>query len=783
MPLQIPNLDDRTYQQLVDEAVARIPAHTPEWTNFNQSDPGITLVQIFAWMSENLLYRSNRIPEANRLKFLSLLGIPLRPAAPAYALVTFNNDRGPTTPLPVEKGLELYAGKVPFRTRTDVNILPVSAVVFFKKRIELSGTDQTRQLELFGADKTSYESVMLEAPAVGKPDPVVNLRSQDIRDNALWLALIAPKNIAVDEVKGVISDQTLSVGIYPSITTELGEPDPLQPHLPEAQSVLRSGLLFDLLESQVRDQPGGPVKGNYVPLEVENAESVLKMPGIVQLRLPRLSGRTFDELEPTEEGTGNLPPLVQDRDLAERIVAWIRIRQDPASDTSDPASLTWIGVNAARVIQSLRVENERIGVGTGTPEQVLKVANTPVIIEQPLNPFSPAQFATRFTLTLVDGAGTEEVWTRVDDLYSAKADDRVYALDAESGQVRCGDGLRGKRFPYGFVVRATYEYGGGTQGNTAIAALNKAPSLPGGIKVSNPVPTWGAADGQSVADGERSISRFLRHRDRLVTAEDYREITLQTPGVELGRVEVLPLLQPRLPSPPQVKTDDFFKVCTSDQSQPLSPEPARANQTGPALIPGTVTVMVIPEHPLEQIEAPDPNDLFLEAVRAWLEPRRLLTSRIFVRGPEFIRVYVTVAIQVWPGQISAVVNRAVRLAVRTYLSPLVGGIPQPDQANSEGWPLGFPNAFSLSVNDLIAVVARVNGVRSVGEVKLGKRKDDAKTVDVVEVVTFQGLELPWLAAIDVREGNTALDPAQLAAGVADPAGIDNLVPVVPGRKC
>ena len=70
MPLQVPQLDDRTYQQIVDEVVARIPAHTPEWNNFNHSDPGITLVQLFAYMMENLLYRSNRIPEANRLKFI-----------------------------------------------------------------------------------------------------------------------------------------------------------------------------------------------------------------------------------------------------------------------------------------------------------------------------------------------------------------------------------------------------------------------------------------------------------------------------------------------------------------------------------------------------------------------------------------------------------------------------------------------------------------------------------------------------------------------------------------
>jgi hypothetical protein len=52
MPIQSPNLDDRRYQQLVDEALARIPVHTPEWTNFNPSDPGVTLIQVFAFLTE-----------------------------------------------------------------------------------------------------------------------------------------------------------------------------------------------------------------------------------------------------------------------------------------------------------------------------------------------------------------------------------------------------------------------------------------------------------------------------------------------------------------------------------------------------------------------------------------------------------------------------------------------------------------------------------------------------------------------------------------------------------
>src|ERR671921_97648 len=95
MPLTIPTIDDRRYQDLLDEALARIPVHNPEWTNFNKSAPGVTIVKVFAFLAENILYRSNQIPERNRLKFLSLLGVPLRPASSARGLVAFSNERGP----------------------------------------------------------------------------------------------------------------------------------------------------------------------------------------------------------------------------------------------------------------------------------------------------------------------------------------------------------------------------------------------------------------------------------------------------------------------------------------------------------------------------------------------------------------------------------------------------------------------------------------------------------------------------------------------------------------
>jgi len=87
--IPIPNLDDRKFEDIVDEAVLLIPQYCPEWTNFNKSDPGITLIELFAWMTEMVIYRLNRVPENNYLAFLNMMGIRLQPPQPARTIVRF----------------------------------------------------------------------------------------------------------------------------------------------------------------------------------------------------------------------------------------------------------------------------------------------------------------------------------------------------------------------------------------------------------------------------------------------------------------------------------------------------------------------------------------------------------------------------------------------------------------------------------------------------------------------------------------------------------------------
>ncbi len=89
MPLPTPKLDQRQFQSIVDEAKLLIPQYCPEWTDHNVSDPGVTLIELFAWMTDMLLYRVNQVPDKVYLTLLNLIGVQLGQPRAARAAVTF----------------------------------------------------------------------------------------------------------------------------------------------------------------------------------------------------------------------------------------------------------------------------------------------------------------------------------------------------------------------------------------------------------------------------------------------------------------------------------------------------------------------------------------------------------------------------------------------------------------------------------------------------------------------------------------------------------------------
>jgi len=107
MTLKVPNLDDRKFQDIVHEARSKIPLYCPKWTDYNLSDPGITLIELFAWMVDMLLYRLNRVPEKNYIKFMELIGIQLEPPKPAITKITFRLSAPQPEAITIPRGTEV----------------------------------------------------------------------------------------------------------------------------------------------------------------------------------------------------------------------------------------------------------------------------------------------------------------------------------------------------------------------------------------------------------------------------------------------------------------------------------------------------------------------------------------------------------------------------------------------------------------------------------------------------------------------------------------------------
>ncbi len=724
MPLPEPLFDSRTYRDLLNEALARVPAHNPEWTNLSNSDPGVTLLQLFAFMTESIIYRANLIPERNRMKFLRLLRVPMRPAAPAEGLVTFQNPKGAFQIMTFDRDAELLAGNTTFRTVNGLQVLPVEARLYYKRPLPPVRRAEVEELysNLYaGIQETEgqfefYETAVYEPAASGNVLGSLDI-SRQTTDGALWIALLARQSEQQDlaRVRSLIANQVLSLGILPALDEEGAVLYPAGP--PKADE--RPRLLFDIPNA-------GDERVRYERLQVSTEQDPLAGPAIVSIKLPSADRLTIWEEDPRTAGVGHRPPSLQETDDLDRLITWIRIRSPQIDVNTDASSrqlsicLSWAGINAAKVIQQIRVPAEQLPNGTGEPDQNMKVTNRPVI-----------HGSLRLT---VNG----ETWSEIDDLAAAPPEvparsprfaseagrptssatkspadigtSKVYVLDRESGEIRFGDGIHGMRPPRGSVIQAAYAYGGGIQGMVGIGSINKGSRLPEGVKVLNPVPSWGASQAETVAEAEKKIPALIRHRDRLVSIEDYKDITERTPGVNLGRVEILPRYHPRL----QNHTSD-----------------------------GVVTVLVIPRTDPEHPDAPQPDRLFLETVCAHLAPRRILTTELHVRGPEYQPVWISAGIEVIPGQDDGPVREKVKQEIRRFLSPLEGGFEK------KGWPL----SKAVDLLEVSAAVARVPGVAKVSQIRLcGSAGDE------VDEITIEGHQLPYLRNVVVAEGDApALD--------------------------
>ena len=157
MTLPVPNLDDRTFQSLVDDAKRMVQQRCPEWTDHNVSDPGVTLIETFAYMVDQLLWRLNRVPDRTYVKFLELLGVKLQPPSAASVPLTFwlSAPQEQTITVPVGSQASTPRGEsesVIFTTIDDLPIIPCSRAFAVTEinNLQVNHTDTIDADQTFG---------------------------------------------------------------------------------------------------------------------------------------------------------------------------------------------------------------------------------------------------------------------------------------------------------------------------------------------------------------------------------------------------------------------------------------------------------------------------------------------------------------------------------------------------------------------------------------------------------------------------------------------------------
>lgn len=725
MPIRPPALDDRSFDDLVADLVRRIPSHTPEWTNPREGDPGRTLIDLFAWLGDTILYRANLIPERQRLAFLRLLGVGVRPSIPSGGIVQIAID-DPAAILPVKLPVHAAIDKpVPFETRTEVMVHAVEARCYIKRRPTADENRKLRDLlpdlrELYGLSAPPSGYVTTPVFASGA-EPTGRDVAADSVDGCLWVALLAgqPANIEAVRVElGGGADnrrRVLNIGIAPAIPMPAAFDDigvrARVPHIWEVNTGASGG-------------------DAYLPLDViADGSAGLTRAGVTRVLLPGhddMGAPTNDVTKDYTAGVGDRPPRIDDPAIAARLVTWLRLR--PSTRLSS-LKLAWLGINAVAIEQRRTLGRQTIGYGTGASG-----------LELSLGAASVESATLRVDVEEEEGL---RPWRQVPDVAAAGRDDRVYSVDPEAGTVRFGDGVRGVVPAAGRAVQVAYmRAGGGANGNVPAGSI-KTITNPGSsarLKVSQPLPTVGGADAEDLASAEARIPAILRHGNRAVTAADYKELALRTPGVAVGRAEVL---------------------------QRFVPAQRRSG------VPGVVSVMVIPFREGLAAPCPRPDRPLLETVHAWLDERRPLATELYVIGADYVPMGVSAAVELVDSSQREAVLDAVANVIRAHLWPLAPGGP-----DGTGWPLGRP----VDDRAIETAIGRVPGVRTVAPVHLFGRRpgrtgwtmvpEDASGRARLPLLPWQ---LPELAMLAVTEGSSA-SPSLPPAGSAS-SGVS--VPVVP----
>ena len=621
-----PQLDDRTWQDLVDELRALIPVYAPQWTDHNPSDPGITIIEMFAMLVEGLIYRLNRVPDKHYIAFLNLLGITRNPPTPALTYLTFTSTAGRVV-VPAGTQAQTVATElepaVVFETDTEATILPIN---------------------LRGA--------VIVGPYTGSPAGLTYADKADV--------IVGPPTGKY--LVSLAQDQTIQLCFGFDDAT----PDELVVRLLLHRTMLAGQADVTCVYSAGHKDPH---EWPEAPTPADGTDG-LQHDGNVRLTAPA----NWEAQRPTAAGEnqpGWTKVKVADGGVAvTKPLHWIGLRIHNKTATSITAGIDRFLFNSAPARNALTIRSpELLGRSNGQPFQEFTLANGPLHAPTGINA----------ALVVEVGLGTPptwEEWKVVDDLPAGPH--HVCRVNPVTGVIMFGnfddkttEGKEGHGAipPDGAEVRArTYRYvAGGTSGNVAsqsISALGTTlqGAMPAGISaVTNLGPAFDGSDEEPVDETLRRAPDVLKTRDRAVTAEDYENLA-------------------------RAATTDVVTVrCLTPR---LKADGSAWNYASMTRAPGSVHVIVVPDKGLSEAR-PEPTPNLIGEVKEYLDRRRDLTASLIVVGPRYLPVMVTAQLNVWKQAVNAGIDQTqvksdTETRINAYLHPTRGG---PD---GTGWQAGQP---------------------------------------------------------------------------------------------
>jgi predicted phage baseplate assembly protein len=495
MPLPTPKLDQRQFQSIVDEAKLLIPQYCPEWTDHNVSDPGVTLIELFAWMTDMLLYRVNQVPDKIYLSFLNLLGVRLEQPRAARAAVTFYLSLSAT-----------HLGEITIPADTEVATVrtETNEAIVFTTEGDLTIRPAVIAGTFSGGGTPGRSWTPIDLTRLLPGDRVPIFPPTLAPDDSFYVAFEADHS---NHVLALIMNWERAGG---------AGVDPTDPPL----------------EWQVWQ--GNQTR--WVPCVVEHDGTLgFNQPGEIILRTPAMARQEWDGVS----------------------AYWLRCQLTAAQAGARPYAVSPDlqklevesrgGTTYAR--NAVTVRNEVLGQSDGRPGQTFRLLHAPVlsrgedetlIVEPPdgepqqwceVRDFAESRPDDRcFTLDDLDGTITLGPSL-------LQPDGQVYGFGAVPEK---GSTLRFTR----------YQYGGGVVGEVPARALTVLKSsIPYITHTMNWEKAFGGRDAESLENAKLRAPLELRTRTRAVTADDYEHLARHDPGVARARC-LTPGAQPGGPGEP-----------------------------------------------------------------------------------------------------------------------------------------------------------------------------------------------------------------------------------------